>query len=766
MLPKASHIIFIRNIRKNFLNSLLNIAGSGFLLLVLFVFILHILFQISYETGNENKDLIYRLETGNFAVSSATISKSFTTNIPEISSVTRIYPASSTVRYDKNNYQFDNIFFTDSTIYNTFNINFVNKNDRLINYPFSIVLTENKANLLFGETNPLNKTVLIDKREYIVSGIIKDIPENSHLHNVDAFIPFTTLKRIKSSDKSFFNQYYFYTYLLVKPQTNVDELTEKINKQYKDYLPQNNPGLSFLKLNPLTSIRFSKHSEFDFVKHSDFKILLVSIAVATLILFLIIFNNIIYSMARNLGRLKEYFIKYSLGMSGADFFISSVLESLFVYSVCFVFSALLFQVLKPFISVYYNIETDSITVTNLFYLYGLVVLLSVITGVSQYLFIFIKITRLSAIVSFKIKMKFFKQFLFFIQFMITAVLIIFTLHLNKQINYIFNYDLGFNPNNIVFFKITGKNEEQISQLKEKLLQIPSVKIVSCSNSIPGKSFMKRILTINGDKDVYYSLLIDNDFIQTYQLKHSTLSDFNFNNSSNKKSFMINRTGLKRFPGINYSELRINEMKCIGVIDDFNFMSLHSKVQPLIIFFEPAKNSYISIKLTSESNNQLYESIKRIYGELYPDEMINIKSFKVFLSDLYKKEIFQKRLLFTMTTFSLIISILGLLSLSKIIVTEKSKEIGIRKILGAGSYSILWTILSKFIFIMVLASIISIPVCVFLLNSWLSYFPYNTGISLFYIIASLLVSISLGSLIIIQKSLSAARSNPADLIYDR
>ncbi len=701
MLKNYIKIVF-RLIKRNILFSVVNLLGLTIGLTTCFLILLYVDFEIAYDKFHENADNIYRVymhQPGNnvsggstdLMVTAPTILKpTWEMELPEIQKIANTNRTS--VVFKKNNQLFDeSIYFADPEFLEIFTFPLISgdKSTALVD-PFSLLITQRTAEKYFGKENPVGKTISAsDKNEYKVTGVLKNIPENSHI-KFDFLASFNTLHtlwkwRDWESDDWLNNG--FDTYLTLPANIDLVRFDEKLRKY--DFQGLNDKTWSF-HVQPLKDIHFNRDTGGD----GDIRYICIFSAIGLLILFIACFNFINLSTARSASRAKEVGVRKVVGA-----FKKQLVRQLMGESILFTFIALIFSVISILLILpsFNYIIGKELSIDALFNLKsilsitGITFLVGIISGSYPALFIssFKPVNILKGNLKSNSKgVLLFRNSLVVIQFAISIIMIISTITLYNQLNYIRDKKLGYDKDHILSFRARKLN---VRTFKSELLKKPGILNVSGSSHLPTNVGWSNIPAWEGknpdDNPFFYRLNVDYDFIDTYGLEIVEGRKFSQEFGDKGKAYILNEAAVKK---LGFDE-PIGQMfgfwkitgSVIGVVKDFHIKSLHKPITPLGIGVYDRKDFYyVSVKISSDHIRDKINYIEDTWKKFAPDYPFEYSFIDERLDAMYKSE---QKMVESFNSFALVaifIACLGLFGLASFIAEQKTREIGIRKVLGA------------------------------------------------------------------------------------
>ncbi|MFC2133180.1 ABC transporter permease [Bacteroidota bacterium] len=780
-----------RNIKKSKVYSFINIFGLAIGMTCSILILVFVADELNYDTYHENSENIYRLTNFGGLPMSGLLGIMIKEELSEVRDYTRIYApkiyaGDILVSHEDKRFYIENFFMADPSIFKLFTFDFIRGNpETVFSNPESILITEEIASKYFGEENPIGQVLSYEnKYNYTVTGVIKKLPHNSHFY-VDCIIPLENYITINNSPQGLesFGNWAFLTYFLIAPNSNIEKITNKINELVYERTDGNFESNATLQ--SLTEIHLTSKMRDELEVNGDINSVYAFIVIAVLILLIASANFVNLTTARSTKRAKEVGIRKVVGadrkMLIKQFLTESVLMSL---------SALFIGLLFVFILLpYFNEISGKQFAFATFISPGMLLLFlsgALLIGISAGSF------PAFIISSFKpasvLKLKFmssgksrfsFRNVLVLTQFSIAICLIICTAVIFNQMEFIRNADLGLDKSKMVVLPI-GRDSIAISKvnvLKNELEKINEVQYATASSRSPGHRPWGRGIRILENENppkkflTIYCLWVDHNFIETYKINMIAGRSFSKEYTTDATSaFVINESALKLL-GWNIPQEAVGKLvscdgkegQIIGVTKDYHFLSLHSEIMPIIMHINTDALFTVSAKVNTADMRQTLSDLKNTWDNIMPNRPFQYNFLDDDLNRQYNADLNTGKLITYFSLLSLFITCLGLLGLASYAAEQKRKEIGIRKVYGASTNTILKLLVIRFIGLTLLGNIFAWPLAYYAMTEWLQNFAYRISISVwpFIISAGIAVLIALAS--VSYQSLKAALANPVDSI---
>ncbi len=779
---KNYFIIALRNLRRHKTFSFINIAGLSISLALVMLIATYTQFEMSVDTFHKNYGRIYKVGKG---TTPAPLAELITSNLPEIQKSARIESfrtTSVTMRYGDRILKVENIIFSDPDFFDIFTFPAMRGNPQeALNEPMALVLTESEAKRIFGSEDPIDKVVKMNNQsDLTVKAIIKDIPQNSSMQ-FSGVVSFVSIKKMIGANYDFFSwgNRNYETYILSPERFNKTELAKKLEPVLKKNIPPDQKDLN-ADLYPFRDIYYNQElSSFNSHGSAEKNFALISIAILVLLIAVINFINL--STARVLARNKEMGVRKTIGASRYNMVVQFLSESMLMSVVSMIGAALiavvLIELLGNLIDFHLSLFPNSVLLRSVIFL-AAAVLLGILSGIypAFYLTSFKPDSILKGNIYRGQGKASLRKALIVFQFSITIVLMASTIVIYKQMDYVRNKPLGFQKENIIYFPTN--NMEIFSKrdvFRTRILQLPSVEDFSYSFSVPGKMGMTwgQDLKYEGKESHawFYAVPTTSDFLRLLGMKIVEGRNFIVNDTNDLRNFIVNETfaekfGLKEPLTASITGWGEGTGKIVGVVKDFNFQSLHSQVEPLAFFNEPdyASYGYGLIKMNSASYNDMksvINNLKSVWKEISPDFLIEYNFLDESLSRQYKAEERFEEAFLCFSLFAIFIASLGLFGLTAYTVEQRTKEISIRKILGATVTGVTFMLSKQFIMLVLISNIIAWPAAYYITNNWLKDFVYRISISPWIFVASGGMALVIALLTVSSHAIKAAMANPVE-----
>jgi putative ABC transport system permease protein len=795
----------IRSLRKNKGFTTINIMGLALGLATCLLIVLYVADELSYDRYNNKAGRIYRvnedLKLGDnsvkYAVCMAPLAKTLTTEYPYVENATRIKNAgTSHVKKGTLNISENRVAFADPSLFDVFTLPMINGNpaSALIE-PNSVVITETTSKKYFNSTNVVGKTLLFNDNTLCkVTGVIKDVPQQSHF-NFDFFISMSSFPDSRSTEwlRSDYN-----TYVLLKDKSYARQLEasfpallEKFSgAQMKSELNMSIAEFekrgSFFRLNliPLTDIHLKSSLSGELGANGTTQYVYIFLLIAVFILLIACINFMNLSTARSSNRAREVGVRKVLGSARkhliAQFLTESVLVTVIATILAFIVALFLLPLFNQLSGKGLAIDAASLRwiVPSLLFVALFVGILSG-SYPAFYLSAFQPVDVLKGKIATGFKGGRLRSFFVVFQFSISIFLIIGTLVIYNQLNYIQTKNLGYNRNQVLVVKNVFELNNQAKLFRQKVKEIPGVINATMTGFLPTSGFKStsiyyRDATLNEKTSMFpQSWQVDEDYVPTLDMKMAAGRNFSKDMPTDSAGVVINQAAAKflgfkdpvnsiiyRSMGNQHIMAHMKPYRILGVVKDFNFNSLHENVTPVILTLAE-DNRGLSIRVNTDNLTSLLAQINSVWKEVNPNVQINYSFMDQDFDAIYRTEQRTGQLFIIFTTLAIVIACLGLFGLAAYAAEQRTKEIGIRKVLGASVTAIASMLSVDFVKLVGISILIASPIAWYLMNKWLQDFAYRISIQWWVLVVAGLVALLIAIITVSFQSIKAAIANPVD-----
>jgi len=774
--------ITLRHIKRQKWYSFINISGLAIGMTCCILILLYIQYELSYDKFHEDAHDIYRvafeipdrldMNASSFGLLAPALMQDF----PEVQNAARIRRLESTVFYKNNAFTEKNFFLADPEFFDVFTFPVISGNpEKALGEPFSVMITQEMAEKYFGDEDPVGKTLLVDnKYEYKITGILKNPPQNSHF-KFDFLASFITVERIwEGYSLSWMNTNRILTY--VRLQKDYDPFD--LERKFPEFLRRYGREDVVFHLQPLTGIHLHGNIRNDLEANSDIRYIYVFSVIAFLIILIACFNYMNLSTARSVYRSKEVGVRKVVGAERKHIIRQFMSESIIFALTALCISVFLVMLLLPAFNSLVDRHLSFNFFSNNEMLLGLFILAAVVGFISGsypalFLSSFHPVLILKGMRSSKGSSAF-RNFLVVFQFAISIVLIIGTLIIYKQLHYIKNRNLGFHKEQIVIVDIKDENVKNIYQtMKNDLKQNSRILGASFSCDLPNEIDARNSFRWEGQTEenrwqLFNTAAVDNEFIDLLGIELTVGRNFSEEFPTDKQACILSETAVKTIGWENPLGKRFGywgEGIVIGVMKDFHHLSLHSAIGPTVFLHidkEADLNlNYLLIKISPGDIPGTLAFIKKKFEEYSPRYPFSFTFLDDRVDKMYRTDNKLGQILNVFSFTAIFIACLGLFGLAAFTAERRTKEIGIRKVLGASIIHIMTNLSKEFILLVCMANAIAWPLAYYSMNKWLKNFAYRIDLSIWTFMLSGLVAFCIALLTVSYQSIKAATANPVD-----
>lgn len=791
--------IALRNLARSKSYSFINIFGLAIGLTCTILIGLYIAHELSYDKFHENEDRLYRVvesynseqEENWFATTYSALAPTLGSEYPSIRNTSHIYPTNGLVIGSENQkYQEDNIIYADSAFFEMFSFPLISGNPATaLNAPLSMVITQNIATKFFGNENPLGKTLSFKGQrstyEFEITGIAENPPSNSHIQFEYVF-SYESLQSLRPWE---YNKWYYppmYTYLELGSNESLSDLKNAFPSFQKKYVGSE-AEIRQLDLQPISSIRLNSDYQNELSATSDITYIYLFSAIGFFILIIACINFMNLATARSIKRSREVGMRKTLGAQRSQLIWQFLGEAIIITLISMVLAIILVEIILP----YFNsisgksLSLDILSLGNMLLLaLGTILFVGAIAGSypAFYLSAFKPIQVLKGVNKKEGSSSvMFRKGLVVFQFFVSTGLIFSTFVVTQQLDFLQNGRLGFNKEQVAIIPVRDTQDQfNIKSLKDEMKRITGVESVSAVSGVPGiSSGIHAFGAVPDDNKTdtlgVMTITSDHSFVETLQLNLLEGRDFSDAFSTDEtQAFIINQTAAEKFGWDNpigeeltlrfyTTDLVEKKGTVVGMVEDFQYHSLHSDIDPILIqvFSATFYHDYLAIRFASDNLQASLQDVEAKWSAFNPDRPFEYTFLDDTFDVMYRSE---EQLSMVFNLFAIIaiaIACLGLFGLASYSTEQRLRELGIRKVLGASAADIL-TLLSKdFLKLVVVGFLISAPFALFFMNRWLQNFSDRIEVSfgIFFLVA--IVSISIAVIAVSYQSIRAALMNPVD-----
>jgi putative ABC transport system permease protein len=773
--------------------------------------LLYVRHELSYDRYHPDAERIYRVaKKSNFpgrndmALTSTALAPALAAELPEIESSIRIYKSRDWfVRAGEETFKETRVRFADANIFDIFSIPLVAGNPRTaLAEPNCIIISEKTVKKYWEDSDPLNKIIVLTNIQthnnddnfisFRITGVFQEMPANTHFH-ADLIGSYSSFEQGRSPS---WGNLSCRTYFKMKNGTNVRNLEAKIqamilrhkSQEFEKTIGKKQAGSIIARtssfLQPLTSIHLYSHLDSELESNGNIFYVTIFSAVAVLVLIIACANFINLATARSGMRAQEVGIRKVVGSSRSRLVQQFMTETSAMTFVAFALALVLVSLILPLFNNLAGRELQMDLIADpgfLLSVLAVLILVSLLAG----LYPAFVLSSSSPIAVLKGHLKQgmrgrgLRRGLVIFQFAISLILMIGTLIISKQMRYLRTTNIGFNKEQVLLVHNSYLLGSQISAFKQELLRNPDVVNATVTGTLPLIDYYDLAIRLEGQSDTSQStsvkiFYVDEDFIRTMGMELVKGRGFSKDMLTDKFSVVINETAAKTFgwetplgkrfwyraasEQNNPPEYRL--FSVIGVVRDFNYSSLREEIGPAAIFLRPS-NGYTAVRLKANHLDAVLSFVRRTWDGFAPGRPLEYSFMDEKFDSMYSSEQIMGQTIGIFAFLAILIGCLGIFGLAAFMAEQRTKEIGIRKVLGATIRDILGLLVGEFVVLVGLSNLIAVPIAYFAMSKWLQDFAYRTNMGIKVFLAASILSLTIALLSVSFQSLKAAIANPVD-----
>ncbi len=782
--------------QRNYL--LINLAGLAVGIAAFIVILLYVTYERGYDKHFENRDNIFRVveiqnEPGvgnqHVAITMGPLARELKQTFPQIQKVTRVMPAYNvtSVEYEDKMFSEPDMVYADPEMIEMFSVKLIRGNSNFVlKEPNTLIISEDFAEKYFGTVEKAyNNTLLLDGKSYRIDGIIENQSKQTHLY-FDVIISMASIENLPEFEwMKHWGSNSFVTYIQLDDKKNAHIINEAFPEFIKDKIFSQDEGWVFLEmyLQPFNEIYLdSQHIKFQMLKKAgDSKLVLIFDIIAVLILLIACVNYINISLARSVKQAREVGMRKVLGADRMSLVYRFISESFVITLLAVLLSVGLLEFILPELNKILGTEFKLDFRDPIFNI-GLLLLVLVISLVSGsypafYLSRFQPASVLKGGIRTDGKTGFLSKILVVFQFAISIGLIFAILMINDQIKYVQKKDLGINYNHTMFLFFGAEDYNRIDLLKTELLENPAIKSVSGSSFMNGVSGSQGAIYIDDSLESRLTVrfgFVDEDFFPSMDIKITQGRNFDKSIVSDQQyAVILNQSAMRELGWDNITNKRlvnaisrdsISHANVIGVIEDYHYYNLKSLIEPAAYFYAPENFRGVTIRYAGqEKRERIEEFIEGKWREIFPKTPYQSMTSDKYLYESYSNDLKLRSLFVSFAFISMFLSCLGLYGLTSLLIEQKTKIIGIKKVLGSPVYSIILNLIREYLLMVGISGVIAVPIASIFIQRFLDDYPYRIDISILNIVYAISAAIAIAFITIVFKASKTANSNPLDAL---
>jgi putative ABC transport system permease protein len=780
----------------------INIIGLSLGMVCSMIIALFIIHELSYDQFNEKKDRIYRVilngklggQEVKVTYTASPIGPTMKNEFPEVEDFLRMNNWDETIiRYGERSFTEKHFIEADSSFFHFFSVPIIRGNiNDVLDEPHTLVMTQSAAVRIFGEEDPIDKMLRVDTDTvlYRVTGIMGEIPETAHF---EANVISSFMTNPRANDDQWLSNS-FSTYILLhpgaSPQSAEARMPDMIVKYVgpilqsflgvtvEEFFSQGNKYNMFLQR--LEDVHLDPSIEQAFKPANDPKYLLIFGSIGVLIIIIAAFNFMNLATAQAARRAKEVGIKKVCGSTRDQLIGQFLTESMVLSFVSLLLAVVITVLILPYFNSLLEIKMKADLFGN-WYIIPLLLAGALFIGTMAggypafYLSSFNPYMVLKGSTVRGHNSGRLRNLLVVLQFAISIILIVGTLIMFRQLQFMQNKELGFNKENVMVLTRADAIGSHVKSFKDDLLKIPGVMYVSASTAVPGHSNNNNGYRVQGRPEESFLLQtnwVDYDYLETYGIKLASGRFFDESFATDKNASVINDCAVNHYQFTDPFEIKfvvpvgdgpedLETRPVIGVVNDFHFESLRTRIGPYIMHFKDERNNwgYVSIRLSPEAGQSTLADIEKVWASYTSHDPIQYFFMDKDLERLYKEERQNSKLAVMFTILGILVASLGLFGLTSFTVQQRTKEIGVRKTFGASVYNIWYLIAREILVLITVSAVIAIPFAYWIADNWLQNYEYRIHLQPLDFLAGFLIAIVIAIMTISYRAIRTAQMNP-------
>ena len=792
--------IALRKMNRQKVYTLINVLGLAIGLAGAVFILLWVLDERSYDRFHENAGRIYRAyQVFHYSdwhleqtQTPSALADRLREDCPEVEMVTRVrgYRDEYLVEVDDRKFNERGLGVADAYFFQLFSFPLITGDpEKILSKPYTVAVSEKASLKYFGDSEAVGRTLTIFGEDYIVTGVFRDMPDQSHFH-LDVLCSFDSFERYR---QVYWGLNVFKTYVLLREGGSVPALEAKLAdivkyhmfdtpERYDTVIEQGN--YTKFPLQPLTDIHLESHLLWEFEANGNGTYVKFFTLIAMFILLIAVINYMNLSTARSAGRAREVGLRKTVGSTRSllirQFIMESVLTSVFAGALSLASLHLLMPAFRNLVGkAWLEIPYLQHPIWILPWIF-MVAGIGFIAGLYPAFFLstFKPVSVLSGKMSRGLKRSRLRGGLVVFQFSLSILLLVATWIVQKQMNYIQNRNLGYDQEQVLVIKTFGELDQSLQILKDTLLHEPSIISVSASSSVPGTGFTNIGMGLEGANSSHGTnmYIADADFLEVMRMEMAEGRFFDETISTDDQAVILNESFAHQLADEDLLSKRMmiwtggegrEPFQIIGIVKDFHYESFHEPVKPMVIVklhgLIPWTESYVSVRLRTRDIHATMALIRDTWEHLLPSTPFEYAFLDTIYNDQYQNEERTGRVFTIFTVFAIFVACLGLLGLASYAAEQRTKEVGIRKVLGASVHGIILMFSSEFTRWVAAANLIAWPAAFLLMSQWLRNFAYRTEIGIAPFLGSAAIMLGIAVLTVSYHAAKSATANPVEAL---
>lgn len=791
-------IIAFRNLKNSKTYSMINIGGLAIGLAASLIIILFVMDEMNFDRFHEKAERIYRVGPqfglsvdDRAAFTPPPLASALRNDFPEIQEVTRLllWKSNDLVRYQENQYVETHIIYADSSVFNIFTFNWIAGNPKTaLTRPNQVVITDKMAAKYFGQEEPLGEILQIEDEDVMVTGVVESCPKHSHFQ-FDFILSMVT--RDLHDDIAWMS-HCLSTYVLLPEGYPPEQLQAKFpdfivahygpiffketGVDYREHMMDEKNYYTYW-LQPLLDIHLNGDIYYLTDTRGDMKTVMIFSTIALFIMIIACMNYVNLSTARSEKRAREVGIRKVMGTKRGQLLIQFFSESIMMCILALCVALFIVYLVIPYFNMYLNRELEVHLIENPMLLV-LFLGFAIMVGIGAGLYPALILTAFQPITAFKGRISRnrgglrLRNGLVVFQFLISMLLMIGTVVIKKQLRYVHHAELGFNEQGILVLNRCWDLGDQKSTFKQSLLQNPDILVVANTNSAPGRHYEPNSYVLNGrantEEFFFWTMFADYEFAKLLDLEILEGRFFSEMTPTDEIAIVINETAVREHHLENPIGQQITvdnkTARVIGVVKDFHFQSMHHQIGPMMIAqLDGYWGGNFCIKLRLNNIDQTIDYIRDQWTTFTGGSPFQFSFLNDEFMELYESDQKSGTLLFIFSGMAILIACLGIFGLAASTTEKRTKEVGVRKVVGASDMQILILLIGDVVKYVGISFVITIPMAIYLMNQWLQNFAYRTAISWWIFLLTGAGTMLIALLTVIWQTIRTARANPVEAL---
>ncbi|MFC2112427.1 ABC transporter permease [Bacteroidota bacterium] len=790
-------MVTVRNLLKNRISSFVNIAGLAIGMAAFILIIQFVRFELSYDNFHEKADRIYRVQqdrynkgelTTQWAAGCSAVGQALFSNFPEVENFTRFQIWNGVFSYGENKFREEKIYMADTSFFEVFSFKLLAGNpDNILDNPLEMVVSESAARKYFGEEDPIGKSLRYNGQvEIMITGIFQDVPRNSHL-KPDIVVSWETIIQFQGPDVNTAWQWDgFFNYLQLVPGSDYKEFEEKIpafvEAEIGQDMEQWSAGVIF-NLQPLQSIHLNSDFMFEAEANGNEKSVYALLIIAIFLVLIAWINYINLSSSRALERAREVGMRKVTGAFREQLLYQFLIESVLVNIVAIIIAILMVWLLAPSFNLLTGVALDYSLGANPGFWGGIVLVFllgAILSGIYPALFLssFKPTTVFQGISELKVGGIGMRRILVIFQFATSIFLIAGTMTVFRQISYMKNYDLGVDIEDVLVLRGPSVNDstyaETFNAFKSELTRQADIEMVTASTQVPGRQpqwnagGIRRINEGSEESNQYRIIGFDFNFVDFYGLSILEGRNFSEDFGRNYETVLFNENSIDLMGFENYeSAMGVpiffwgDTFNIVGVVKNYHQEGLKVAQEPLIFRYFENATGYYSIKLNPENIQGAMTMVEEQWYDFFPQNPFEYFFLEDYYNEQYKNESQFGKVFGLFSFLAIFIACLGLFGLSSYTTLQRTREIGIRKVVGSSSGNAILLLIRYFMIQVLIAVPVGLGAGYYVMSQWIQNFAYRISIGWWFFVIPVLMVIVIAILTVSSQVLKTANVNPAE-----